>query len=195
MSIPKPVRLLTQHARPIILTRFRRDSCIASTAISIKVLQHFGIHAWALPVHMTAFNQTYIEMMEKLQGREGDEVPVEEQQYWLDRGAWSIEVEDSSVGHVVACTKKVLIDMSIDQATRPAKNIFLEPLTMELRPGFFEGELNFTEMNETLVAYQANPGRTTFLESKDWTDALRHDRLVDEIIEVMEKEMRKRKPR
>lgn len=195
MSIPRPVRLLTEHGRPIIRRNFRADSCIASTAISIKVLNHFGIQAFPMPAHMAVFNQRYLDMMERLADRPEESITDEEKQYWLEEGAWSLEVEDREVGHVVACTKKLLIDMSIDQATRPAKGIILTPLVLEIKEDFFEGEHAFTQMNDCLLVYQANPRRLDFLRSKDWTEPNRHDRIVSEIITVIDAEIRKKKPR
>lgn len=191
MSIPAPIRLLTEHARPIILSSFRKDSCIASTAISIKVLHHFGIKAFPVPVHMDVFNRMYVKMIEEV--GIGTDLSKEEQLAWVEKGAWSVGVEDDSVGHVVACTKKVLIDLSIDQATRPARGIFLEPLAIEVQETFFGGEPAFTAMNDSLIRYMTNPGRDNFLQSKDWTDGSRHEKQVAKTIEVLEKEMRKRK--
>lgn len=196
-NTPKPIRLLVELGRPVILSRWRSDSCVASTAIGMKVLRRFGIESYPLPVQMGAYNEVFLEMLEGL-GNLQEEPAPDVQQYWLERGAWSIEVdEDASdgIGHLVLSTKRHLIDLSLDQASRPHKGIVLEPHACEVPNSFHEGEAFGTTINRTLVIYRKNPTRRAFLESPDWTDDSRHESTVDEIVRMITKQIERRKPR
>jgi hypothetical protein len=193
MSVPEHAELLSELcnvARPIILERFRPDSCIVSTRIAIDVLDYFGIKAKALPVKLGAYNPLAWESVEK--GVEPD---------W-NGGAWGVGIGTASPiaftrqspsgvdGHLVALVEDTtLLDLSIDQASRPAKGITLAPYFGAIRPenlaGFEEGEgLVFRVDGDCRIVYWRHPERF-HLQAPDWTDRSRRKDLVGRIIRAV----------
>ena len=184
MTLQKPVRLLMEYARPEILTTHRPDSCIASTAVGIRVLERFGIGAWPVPVHAVAMNAQYVAMMNEVATNKEEnpdaEMPEEAQRQWMERGAWSVELSNLPSradgfdgGHLVIGIKDHLVDLSIDQASRPHKGIPLEPLAIDCPQSFYEGERIWRHVGTAILVYRHAPF-TGFLEqlmfSGDWTN-------------------------
>lgn len=116
--------LLCRIGRPMILEEYRPDSCIASTRIGIAVLKELEVPASPLPVEVVAFNPTFSRIM--AQGS-APEVAV------ADARAWSVGVSPSAppprpggwVGHLVILTAGHFVDLSLDQLSRPDKNLDL----------------------------------------------------------------------
>jgi hypothetical protein len=117
--------------RPLILERFRPDSCIASTVAVVQVSRYFGQYARTQPVRMCAWNAEAAGLMQA--GVLMTEWPG---------SAWSVgvtgtdQVDPNGVwdGHLVAVTATHLIDASLDQFSRPSKGITLTPSAFELSP-------------------------------------------------------------
>jgi len=118
---------MKQVTRVEILKDFRRDSCIGSTRVVIRVLKHFGYEAVPFPCVAFIYNKGYTEAI--LRGEQPPENKLL-RNAWLDaRKAWSIglginneggesEGEDSKVGHVVAVLPKQ--KLMVDAMTRIA---------------------------------------------------------------------------
>lgn len=203
MILQKPVRLLLEYARPEILTTFKPRSCVASTAVGIRVLQRFGIESWPVPVHMVAMNAAYVDMMnEAARNKErypDGTMPEDEQMQWVRRGAWSVEISDQGLddgfggGHLVLGIKGYLVDLSIDQASRPQKAMPLAPLAIECPPDFYSADDRriFREVGTAYVVYRrsTDPNSLEYLQaSRDWTNK---DGRLDEIIQRTERKIRK----
>ena len=130
------IAALMKVARPVIRTTFRQDSCIPSTRIGIDVLAYFGLKAVPMPLFMLIYNDEAMKLIEggkaaqlqELMHSRGPDEPG---------GPWSVgvgaEIANSSgwAGHLVVGLPeyRVLIDLSIDQASRPHKGIDL-PIPM-----------------------------------------------------------------
>jgi hypothetical protein len=125
-------------ARPIILSEFRKDSCIASTRVAIDALAYFGVKAEPLPVIATIFNAEAAAILNG--GGTLEELAAAQQEKELDEpgGPWSLAIgtghsrnNDRPIweGHLVAAIpdEQVFIDLSIDQAARPTKGMNFEP--------------------------------------------------------------------
>jgi len=78
-----------QVARPIILEHFRLDSCIASTAITKGVLEHFGLKAVPYPCRATVYNAAFTKKL-----RDTRRFPKNQQECleWEGEGAWSVGI-------------------------------------------------------------------------------------------------------
>lgn len=127
---------LVEVARPIILEEFNLDSCIATTRIGIDVLDYFGIKATALPISAVVFNKEALDLLTSGTSMEDLKaimaaIPIDE-----PGGPWSIGVgaggplkHNDWAGHLIATIPEAstIIDLSIDQASRPHKNFTLVP--------------------------------------------------------------------
>lgn len=127
---------LIMVARPIIREHFRPDSCIASTRVTIDVLRYFGILAEPLPVNALVFNPEAAAMI--VNGSTDADVAekLATQSDADTGGVWSVGVgmgspagEGKWAGHLVAAIpeQQIVVDLSLDQASRPHKNMVLSP--------------------------------------------------------------------
>ena len=83
------LRALLACARPIVRQQWRADSCIASTAIAIDVLDYFGLAAKPLACRTAVWNRQLVERVEA-EGRTPD--PEELHQWCRECGAWSVGI-------------------------------------------------------------------------------------------------------
>lgn len=130
---------LLAYARPEILRYFAADSCIASTRIALDVLGYFGIHAKAVPVSVTVFNEDARAIYER-DGIEEVARAVHAARHQDTGGPWTLGIgvdlpgKPPGPGHVVAVLprQRLLLDLSLDQANRPKKNLLLGPLAVDI---------------------------------------------------------------
>ena len=150
--------------RQMICAHFDDDSCIASTGLAVDVLRDLGVEVEAVPCHLIIANEAYAAWAAGSQRF----VPLndEEAQAAARAGgrlivmagptppgqqaktvasllcADSEQDEDRYPGHVVAIAKvdgtSFLIDLSIDQARRPADNIDPSPFVLPIRAPFVD---------------------------------------------------------
>lgn len=116
---------------PILDAGFNRRSCIASTRIGLDVLDYFGIKAEPLPLFVLLLNGEALDLWES--GMSQAEIAIEMQKQGRDEpgGPWGIgigaEIENSVdwAGHLVIAVpqERALLDLSIDQASRPHKGL------------------------------------------------------------------------
>lgn len=132
---------VTAHARPLILGEFRADSCIASTLVTIEVLKYFGITAEPLALSVIVFNAEAAQML--TDGATMDDVGEATRKISLNAegGPWTIGVGSGQqtrrpgeplgwAGHLIATIPdlKVIVDNSIDQISRPHKQLTFTPM-------------------------------------------------------------------
>ena len=79
-----------------------------------------------------------------------------------EAGNWS--------GHLVALVEnKYLLDLSIDQASRPERGLLLEPFFIEVPSGFMQGSgISVTTSQGAELQYWARPADKSFLQAGDW---------------------------
>jgi hypothetical protein len=177
------VETLVAVARPIILTRYRADSCIASTRIAIDALAHFGVDAEPFACLAMAYNKRYGERLQAGLAPLDDPDSFSITIGLIDR----IEAYErrKAVGHVLALTHDDVIDLSIDQASRPEQGIVLEPFAFPRPP-------HFTEQRTTLIdedtggalVYDPRPDERPWLPSSRWRRA-GDKRVTDNVIRAM----------
>jgi hypothetical protein len=125
------VTALAKVGRPPILEHFAKRSCIASTRIALDVLEYFGVRAEPLPLFVLVLNGEALDMAEAGMSQAG--LQAEMLKYGPDEpgGPWGIGVgaviENSTdwAGHLVVAIpdERLLLDMSLDQASRPHKGL------------------------------------------------------------------------
>lgn len=153
-------------------------TCVLHTRVGLDVCRALGLNAKPLPVKTLIYNAEYVRRMLEL-GRHPTE---EEAQPWFEAGAWAMgagvrgadRAPNGRVGYnghlVLAVEGRWLVDLSLDQFTRPAKDIIL-------RYGYFEAPAFVTgaaddygvEVNGSMVAYLRHDDRT-FLRAPDWIE-------------------------
>jgi hypothetical protein len=181
--------------RQEILKGFRPDSCIATTRAVIRVLRNFGYHAEPFAVTAIVLNPTMAKYVEA--GTNLDAGDPGFKQWCKETGAWSVGVGGGEVdargvpgygGHLVAILphRNILIDASIDQAARPAKQIhFPRALIGPYPAGFLEGgQLHLHADNGSVLIYEKIVNES-FRTSPDWKDKTRTRAAVKQTIKYI----------
>ena len=190
----------TRLARPVLREYMTASSCIASTRVTLDVLHHFGLHGTPVPVVAIVLNPPAARLMYEL-GR----YPEPEEQEPV--GGWIVSVgypkppeevaPDDWNGHlaagvVMADGTPYLVDASIDQADRPARNIAL--------PGVMVGPVSaeWLDCKQELVAmtpdgchvvYSHRPDAPPYEVSPDWANRNRYARPTLQLIRTLEREV------
>jgi hypothetical protein len=186
LTLTQVIAGLVVHARPIMLEQVRPDSCIAMTRVGCEVLNHFGYVAAPLNVEALIVNREYHRRLEA--GLIApDRKPTDED---FAAGAWGIGMglEEhmrqlatqgvNPAGHVVAVVGAYLVDLSLDQASRPEKGINLAPHCFEFDGDVYAGACWTYRINggEAFVEYQLRPDLETWRDSPDWRQGLKRYR-------------------
>lgn len=168
------------ETRPRVLEHFSPDSCVATTRILIDVLEYFGVPGKPYAVEVAVFNQEARLILES-DGLEAVAEAVHARSTEETGGPWTlglglnIDTEDGA-GHVVVGVPGmgVLLDGSIDQVSRPRKNILLEPFAVHIpETGFFshpDGQCGFTTTvngHESTLVYTRSPVNR-YAKSPNW---------------------------
>lgn len=122
--------------RAATLEYYRRDSCITSARIGAAVLRHFGVLVRLVPVRLLAVTADLYEKYQ--QGHDLNDPALKGIGHSvLIQGTGRVSVSPDGRrlwnGHVVLVLKHpaTLVDLSIDQASRPEKGLVLdEPVVM-----------------------------------------------------------------
>lgn len=184
---PEQVRLLdavVRVARPLIREHFNADSCIASTRIGMDVLAHFGVAAVEMPLMAFLFNHEAIKLFEA--GMTSQEIGEHVRGISVEQegGAWTLGVgapgaptvsgREGWTGHLVATIPDagVILDLSLDQASRPQKNMLLKPcwFIVEDEAFWVDPKGRTTIINEAgaMMLDRDALGGTTYKASPNW---------------------------
>jgi hypothetical protein len=164
-------------------------NCIISSAVLHRVLTLLGMKSQPLSVKVVAYNKPMMELL-----KEGKPLPqtIEE----IDKiDGWSIGVgygdkmPGNWPGHLAVRVGNALIDITIDAASRPKKNMIInEPLiSIGISEDFFAGkeDLWLTDENGVLLIYRAFPEDDSYKVSPNWCGkkhAPTKDMIVERII-------------
>jgi len=189
VSIGERAALLTDFG-PTIRTRmleqgWRADSCIGATRMGMDILKSIGVtDMYALSVRCYIFNQPFAEHAERV-GRIA-ESPEETVAWEAEDGSWAIGLGFEPTvllpnrwpGHLVLIVERRLLwDLSIDQANRPQHGIvFDRPVVLPVTEPFLRDRERLTTAWRTPIAtlqlaYEARPGDKSFRKSPNWTEA------------------------
>jgi hypothetical protein len=170
------------------------NCCIATVAVLCRVFRHYGFKARPLPVAVIIRNRKMVEAVAK-----GMAIPDDPKalRAWMEAtGSWSLGIVPESAlesamrgyaafgGHLVCHVQDVLVDASLDQASRPERDIVLPPfLATAARADFLEGRKALVgKVNGCEVTYRTL--RTAeWRKSADWTEERRYRPTVNAIIE------------
>lgn len=166
-GLPPNFDTLVDNIRKVMLDGYYRpDSCVAATRMSVDVLTAMGITARGLRVRLLCYNPFMARKMDE--GMYGAEV-IER---WPDQ-AWSVGVglpvsrDQPGTGlYVIAwadtvpgSSRGLLVDMALDQASRPEHGMPLTSLVTEVPRGmsdaFLSGDEGIVITNDdgAIIAY------------------------------------------
>jgi hypothetical protein len=186
---PEIAAWLARHARPLILEHYRADSCIESTAIAIDVLRAYGVGVLPVPVQVKIFNEPAWRLFSR--GYYG-KAPTE-RVAWDLSGAWSIGIGyiDTPIplpgryaGHLVALlTDGWLLDLSLDQASRPQHGMSLTPLLHPVDLRDLVGQKPIFSQDGTVLVYSLNTTiwAKTYRAAQAWKRKSPRREIVEEI--------------
>lgn len=177
------LRWLTTDGVPIIRERWLPRSCIASTRIGMGVLKHYGIPCYPQAVKVDALNRAAARAV--LEGWT-DPVALEEagvKMVGIDGTGALDNVAGSWDGHLVLVTAdatglEIIVDLTLDQMSRPEHDLPLEPVVLPVFDGWPFG-VTFPGSG-VQVLYRKIPTRS-YRSTKDWNPdrtRLDIDRLV-----------------
>jgi hypothetical protein len=190
------VNQLLRLARPIILERWAADSCIASTAIGIRVLRYFGIDAHPMSVRVAVYNALAARLLNE--GVDPGEVKRTPGAYGVGVGFESTELlaDDRPhrwPGHLAILLDDApwLIDLALDPASRPAHDMPVEPTAFPVddREAWLCGEAISVQRTDTGVGFHvwACPTDRSFRRTPGWIDPA-HELAAGAIIRAMRAE-------
>jgi hypothetical protein len=179
---------LRQYAREEILRDYRPDSCLESCRIGQMVLKEFGIASSPCSARVMAANPElakYVETHNKLPA-----TPEEMDSFggWLVQCGHTGEKEiDKWDGHLVLLTRvgeqTYLIDLSIDQASRPHKNMILEPVahlcSLEFRT---RNKMAIDNAAGCHLEYELFPADKSFLGATGWSRIYNKPKIAELIV-------------
>jgi len=186
----------SQVARPILLKHFTPNCCIGASAVTIKVLRALGFQATPLPVKVRIYNPEFIRQavrMGKLPS------PTELQgNSWAVGIGWPAPHLTDFIGHLVVIASAsanssttnpggwFLIDASIQQASRPNKDLVLPPVLIKEVPLDFRLGRSPLTIDEPfgLLIYQPFKNMS-WRRAPDWLDSKRHAQPVQEILDKL----------
>jgi hypothetical protein len=181
---------------PGVLTEagFERRSCILHTRLAVMRARKDGIRARALACRVEVLNPEWIALRDRL-GREPTSA-----EWTANPQAWSMGIgfgagevplatldarrRDGYDAHVVTVVEeRHVLDLTIDQANRPQKNIKLRPGFFDASPAFLAGEVGIGYVqNGCEVRYMPIPDERGYLTVPDWTEVRANDPVVRRIL-------------
>ena len=179
----------------------KKNNCIVTAAVMQKVLQFYQVNAAPLVVRAAAYNAEFWSLVERL-GWPRDDITLNE---WIDLGAYSVglgyaergqvngSVNGSSwAGHLVLTAAIPdrwgiwLLDVSLDQATRPGKGIELVPLVGVVNPDPIRaGEIMATKMNDAILVYNFFPDERSYEGLEDWIEHKKNSKIARGVVEYI----------
>jgi hypothetical protein len=182
----RALTFLLVHGRPLILKRWPPSSCIGSTRIALDFLRELGVRAYPMAVRVVIANEPMARRWQAgLVGRdqqEGLRWLAEDGSYSLSLG-YAPEHYDPArewPGHLVCVVDgpqgAVVLDLSLDQASRPQHGVHLRPhVFCASRDWLADDAEHWEEVDGSLLAYKVDRENTEYLRSPDWTDKGRRE--------------------
>lgn len=171
MNLERDINNLLRYARRIILRYYNADSCIASTRVACDVMRRLGYKAEPMSVQVTVCNPAMVRKMKEI----GRYPTWEEFDKWTaEDGAWNVQIggrfpnEVGWVCHLVAIINdQVLVDLSLDQASRPHRQMELRPYATTVTEAFLKGENLVREVGDMVLIYKKTD-ETAWQNTKNW---------------------------
>lgn len=192
---------LVDHGRERLHEDFRRDCCIAATAIVCDCLDWAGFNVRPFPVQAQVANkaamvylETYGEFPDPNKGGNWRENWDACRAHLIGIGFGAREgARPGYDGHLIAVAHashgegRLLIDLTLDQCDRPHRDLCLPPLVTQCTTDqLLSPQMRFdTEAGDTVLYYPRRE-RVDYQTSPDWTNAgaPARDRIVGDLIRL-----------
>lgn len=169
------IRTLLREGRKAMLRKYAPDSCIAAARLVVDVLTHFGITSSPVPTRLYVYTHPLFQRL----AANRFERPYRKGEYGLQVGA-DLGNPEKFPGHLVVTTSKRLIDLSLDQASRPQFGLPLAPATFHLQ----ERWPQVVQTREAVLSYVAIDNYS-FQSAPDWVLSERLATIRQEIIKKL----------
>jgi hypothetical protein len=181
------------------------NTCILTARIVLDLLKHYKVSARVVPVQLAIFNEKMVARI----GREGRfPKDVAESEKWAgEDGSWGLAtgytgqmMGNSYDGHLVVLVHYnvrdddediggILLDLTIQQQSRPHRGIILEPLIATVPERFLSGEQFMASCNNVVVKYVYFPESMVWTQAADWRDSGRRDPIIARIRKKVDREL------
>jgi hypothetical protein len=179
---------------------YRPDGCIAAARLLVDVFGRLHVPCRPLAVVVDVFNPAMVARS----AAEGGRLPRDTEEYrrWIDEsGCWWLTLGGGDPepgtwpGHVaVAAWDRVLLDLTLPQASRPQRGIVLAPAAVQVWPEVLDGSCRrVVAMHGCELHYQARPEDRSFMLSADWQCRERHRDVVAELLARVRDELGRRR--
>lgn len=173
INVPRVfLRSVLEEVYEEIKKAYRPDCCIAGTWMVREVLDRFGVPSKPLTCRCLVFNQKQFDWMLKngRMMREDEKPLMDEIGGWVVGVGYGDPQPGKWPGHLVAVAAgRYLLDVSITQASRPAKNINLTPTYGQIEPDFLSGEpADPVKVGDSYILYDPDPDDRSYEASPDW---------------------------
>lgn len=154
---------------------YSQRTCVLQTRIATVVLREQGVRARPLACDLLVGNAAWLRLMGEL-GRYPNVNEFRGEEWTVGVAA---ENPDPAVpgynGHVVTVVEEAhVLDLTVDQASRPQKGIVLTPVRWIAPGGFLTGEAPaLFDVGGCLVKYDARPRDEDFMRAPDWTEPVK----------------------
>jgi len=160
------------HVRRALLQVLTPDSCIETSRIVHLLLKDLGLASQVVPVEARIANEAAARFIV-----EGDIQAIRERRngsYIVIVGAPGPAAPGRWAGHLAVHCEGVLIDASLDQASRPQHGIHIpEPWVVRVPRDFLrDGGRSITRIPGLLVEHVCRPDNTSYLCKPGWHQAL-----------------------
>ncbi len=192
------VELLLAEARPLILDVAVARSCVGSTRVAVDYLRECGVRARPLSARLRVYSPAYTALLCAATLDEGCAAELHRltrnTETLASAGLWSIGIgysreaddvipERGWDGHLVCVVEdRAILDLSLDQASRPAHLIELGPTIVPSTCSWLRGEVAGEVVeNGCLLAYTAQPNDRSYLAGRDWCEPQRWAGVLSEL--------------
>lgn len=168
------------------------NSCISMSRFMCEVLGYFGVEAQAKHVSLLVLNKVAADALAAGVFKLDEPFPKDLE----DAGGWTVGIGtpkegEHVVGHVAVIAGDKLIDASLDQASRPHKDIELEAAVMDYNPE--HNNQVYQTPEGVLLVYKVHDEYpefvTKFKDSPDWRMfKQRYGKVVGQVIKQLKAE-------
>jgi len=140
----RKIEALVETLPPVMGPVFGKDACVLAARVGMQLLHEVGVEASPLPVRCAIYNRAMAERIGNDVGRLFEPWPEDEELAAKNEGCWSVMIGwvepgdpragQRFIGHVVLTTRNPdgIIDLTLDQAARPDRDIHVEPAFLPL---------------------------------------------------------------
>lgn len=158
---------------PLLRTKLRHDACIASTRAGVELLQMFGVAAEPLPCGAIVYNAAATTPRPRGTPDYGPDEVGAHVPLIVQVGFTGLSIPDRYDAHLIIHAPPYFVDLTLDQASRPAYGLVVAPQMGILGAPPVHGRFFRRYMDDgALVEYQVRHDAPPYRTGKGWNDDL-----------------------